>query len=140
MRQAAGPAQVPVAPPGLAVAVNRLIAAPPSAGAVKLTLAWPSPAVAVTAVGASGAVGTATTWLAPAVNASSPLLPAASVTLVDAFRSSLSVPDPAMPVTSTSITEPVDADTLLIVPDAVSVAVSVKSSVETLATDSLKVT
>lgn len=46
---------VPVTPPGLAVAVYPVIVAPPSdAGAVKVTLAWASPAVAVPMVGAPG--------------------------------------------------------------------------------------
>ena len=43
-----------VAPPGEAVTVYELIAAPFADGAVKLTAAWPSPPAAETAVGASG--------------------------------------------------------------------------------------
>ncbi len=34
-------------------------------GAVKVTVAWPSPAVAVPMVGAGGAVGMATVWVLP---------------------------------------------------------------------------
>jgi hypothetical protein len=52
-----GAAQVPVMPEGDDVAVNSVIAAPPfEAGALKLTLAWPLPAVAVPIVGAPGTV------------------------------------------------------------------------------------
>src|SRR3989344_887167 len=48
-------AAVPVAPPGLAVAVYPVMEAPPVlAGAVKPTEAWVSPAVAVPMVGAPG--------------------------------------------------------------------------------------
>ena len=50
------PALVPVAPPGFAVAVYCVIAAPPfEDGAVKLMLACVSPAVAVPMVGVPGA-------------------------------------------------------------------------------------
>jgi hypothetical protein len=44
------------APPGEAVTVYEVIGEPPSEGAVKLTVAWPFPAVAVAPVGAPGAV------------------------------------------------------------------------------------
>jgi hypothetical protein len=64
--QAVGPAQEPVDPPGLAVAVYCVIADPPLLpGAVKVTVAWASPAVAVPIVGAPGTVGTATVWVEP---------------------------------------------------------------------------
>ena len=44
------------------------MAEPPSlAGGVKVTEAWPSPAVAVPMVGALGAVGMATLWVEPLV-------------------------------------------------------------------------
>jgi hypothetical protein len=53
-------AHVPVCPPD-EVAVYEVIAEPPSlAGAVKLTVAWPLPAVAVPIVGAPGALRTRT--------------------------------------------------------------------------------
>jgi hypothetical protein len=49
------PAPVPVRPPGLEVTVYAVIAAPPvNTGAVKLTEAWVSPAVALSAVGSPG--------------------------------------------------------------------------------------
>ena len=48
---------VQVAPPGEAVAVYALTAEPPlEAGALHVTMAWPLPAIAVTAVGAPGEV------------------------------------------------------------------------------------
>ena len=50
------PEPVAVAPPGLAVTVYPVMLAPPlDAGAVKVTVAWVSPAVAVPMVGAFGA-------------------------------------------------------------------------------------
>jgi hypothetical protein len=50
------PGQVAVLPAGEDVTVYEVMAAPPSlAGGVKLTLAWPSPAVAEAPVGAPGA-------------------------------------------------------------------------------------
>jgi hypothetical protein len=51
-----GEAPVPVAPPGLAVAVNTDTAAPPFAPAVYATVALALPAVADPIVGASGTV------------------------------------------------------------------------------------
>ncbi len=51
------PAVVAVTPPGDAVTVYMVIVLPPlDAGAVQLTVAWPLPGTAVTAVGAPGAV------------------------------------------------------------------------------------
>ena len=53
--QALGPEQVPVAPPGLAVAVYVVMVEPPLlAGAEKVTEAWVSPAVAAPMFGALG--------------------------------------------------------------------------------------
>jgi hypothetical protein len=47
-----------VCPPGEAVTVYEVIAAPPSeAGGANATVAWPFPAMAVTLVGAPGAIG-----------------------------------------------------------------------------------
>ena len=56
---------MPVAPPGLAVTVYPVIAAPPLlAGAVNAMLACVSPAVAVPIVGAPGTIGlTVKVWL-----------------------------------------------------------------------------
>ena len=67
--QAAGPEHDPVNPPGLEVAVYVVIAAPPfDAGAVKVTLAEPLPAVALTEVGAPGTTAATAkvcaTWVA----------------------------------------------------------------------------
>jgi len=46
-----------VTPPGVEVTVYEVIGLPPSdAGGLKLTVAWPLPAVAVAPVGAPGAV------------------------------------------------------------------------------------
>ena len=60
------PAPVAVFPSGDEVTVYEVIAAPPSDdGGVKLTLACPSPAVAVTAVGCPGTVAVANTHAAP---------------------------------------------------------------------------
>jgi hypothetical protein len=52
---------VAVAPPGDAVTVYEMIAAPPSSGAVKPTVAWPVPATADTSVGGPGTVA-GVTW------------------------------------------------------------------------------
>ena len=79
-----------------------MIAEPPLlAGALKLTEACASPAVAVPMVGAPGAVAMATVCVVPAVKAARPLLPAVSLILVEALRLSLSVPLPVMPLTVT---------------------------------------
>jgi hypothetical protein len=54
---AAGPATVPINPPGLDVAVYNKIGLPPfDEGAVKFTITWVLPAVPLTSVGALGTV------------------------------------------------------------------------------------
>ena len=63
---AAGPATVPVKPPGDDVAVYPVIALPPSdTGAVKVTMACAFPPVAVPIVGASGAAAGITGFEGP---------------------------------------------------------------------------
>lgn len=141
MGDVVNPLPPPVIPPGLDVTVYPVIAEPPLlAGAVKATETCPSPAVAAPMVGASGAVGIATVWVVPLVNAAGPTLPAASEIFVEPFRLTLIVPLPVMPLTVTVTLEPVLADTLAIVPFALPVNPSAKSSVEMLLTDSLKFT
>ena len=67
-------------------------------------------------------------------------MPAASAMLVLAFRLTFRVPLPVIPLTVTVTLEPELADTLAMVPVALSVKPSEKSSVEMLETNSLKVT
>ena len=91
-------------------------------------------------VGALGAVGMNTVCVAPLEYAAGLMLPATSCMLVPALRLSRRVPLPEIPDTVTSTDEPDAAETLAILPAAVPVETSVKSSVEMLPTSSLKLT
>src|SRR3989344_204906 len=88
---------------------------------------------------APGAVSTFTVCMPPLVNAGA-TLPTPSTMLVPPFRLILSVPVPLIPVMFTLTLEPEAAETLAMLPEADPVPTSVKSSVEMLATDSLKFT
>ena len=90
-------------------------------------------------VGALGAVGMATVWVEPLLYAAIPALPASSAILVKPFKFNLKTPLPLILLMLILTLLPDAADTLAIFPVAVpDVVAKVKSSMEILLTDSLK--
>jgi hypothetical protein len=120
-------APVPVRPPGLEVTVYKVIAAPPvNAGAVKLTVAWVSPAVALAAVGAPGTTALILNERLTVAAAEKLLSPASSASMVQVPVVTM-VNTPPLVTVQTPVVDELKVGIKLDEDDALSVGVVPKS-------------